>query len=525
VVSIECSEMETLINVEEYSHSMEMKVRILDLDAGGKTIVVLNEQDARDLGVYSLDRVIITTEKDSLTAVVNTSDRFIPQGQIAVFDEVREGLCLTAGQDVQVLPRGGLQSKRYIRRKVNGAELTAGEIEQIISDVVERNLNDLELASFITALHMRGLSIAESTALIDAMVKTGSTLSFGKIACDKHSIGGVPGDKTSLLLVPVVAASGLTIPKTSSRAITSPSGTADRAEMLMPVNLDIEEIEYTVKKTQGCLVWGGALDLAPADDLLIQIEHPLGMDPLLLSSIISKKMSVGATHVVIDLPTGYRAKMKTVEDAQRLSRQFINLGTNVSMKIHCAITFGEQPIGHNIGPALEAREALEMLYRYEVSDLTEKVTSLAGILLHMAGKATSKRQGKIMAEKILKTKALSKMKQIIEAQGGDPRLKPEDIPVGEYCVSVTTERKGVVRWINNKELVRIASAAGCPKDTGAGIRLMKKLGDTVQAGDTLLEIRADKSSKLSQAERLAQQYPLMGIIERWDRAMILHTVA
>jgi AMP phosphorylase len=501
---------------------MEMKVRILDLDAGGKTIVVLNEQDAQELGVYSLDRVIITTDEDSLTAVVNTSDRFIPCGHIAVFDEVREGLCLTAGQMVQVIPRGTLQSKRYIRRKINGAELMKEEIEQIIADVVERNLNDLELASFITAIYLRGLSIEESASLIDAMVHTGSTLSFGTLAFDKHSIGGVPGDKTSLLLVPVIAASGLIIPKTSSRAITSPSGTADRAEILMPVNLDIEEIEYIVKKTNGCLVWGGALDLAPADDLLIQIEHPLGMDPLLLSSIISKKMSVGATHVVIDIPTGYRAKMKTVEDAQRLSRQFINLGKEISMNIRCAITFGEQPIGYCIGPALEAREALEMLYEYRVTDLTEKVTSLSGILLHMGGKADSFIQGKTMAEKILQEDALSKMKEIMEAQGGDSSLTPEDIPIGEYSCPVKATKKGVVRWINNKELVRIASTVGCPKDTGAGIQLFKKMGDIVHEGDTIMEIRAEKSGKLSQAESLAQNLSLMGIIERWDRAMLLH---
>jgi AMP phosphorylase len=501
---------------------MEMKVRTLDLDAGGKTIVVLNGQDARELGVYSLDRVIITTDEGSLTAVVNTSDRFIPQGQIAVFDEVREKLCLTTGQMVQVTPRGELLSKRYIRRKVNGAELMKEEINQIITDVVERNLNDLELAAFITALHLRGLSIEESTSMIDAMVKTGSTLSFGEAAYDKHSIGGVPGDKTSLLLVPVIAASELIIPKTSSRAITSPSGTADRAEMLMPVNLDISEIETTVKKTHGCLVWGGALDLAPADDLLIQIEHPLGMDPLLLSSIISKKMSVGATHVIIDIPTGYRAKMKTVEDAHRLSRQFIHLGKELSMRIHCAITFGEQPIGYCIGPALEAREALETLHHYRVSDLTEKVTSLAGILLNMAGKADSSLEGKIMAEHILEHKALSKMKEIIEAQGGNPDVRPDEIPVGEYVAPITTDRKGVVRWINNNELVRIASAAGCPKDSGAGIQLCKKLGDTVHQGDTLLEIRAEKPGKLAQAESLAQQYALMGIIDRWDQAMMLH---
>ncbi len=500
-----------------------MVVKIFDLDAGGKTIVILNSRDAEELGVHSLDRVIIETEKDSLTAVVNTSEKFVSEGEIAVFDEVREELNLHAGQFIEVKARGPLRSKRYIRHKVKGVELTREEIREIIGDIVERNLNDLELASFVTAISMRGLSAGESTSLIEAMVETGSTLSFGELVCDKHSVGGIPGDKTSLLLVPVVAASGLFIPKTSSRAITSPAGTADRAEMLMPVELDLSEIEKVVQKTNGCLVWGGSLDLAPADDLLVQIEHPLGMDPLLLSSILSKKKSVGATHVVIDIPTGQRAKIKTVSEARRLADQFTNIGKKLTMAVECAVTFGEQPLGFCIGPALEAREALSLVTfsKKKMSDLQAKVVTLCGVLFSMVQKVNTFQQGKVLAEEILRKKAESKLREIIEAQGGNREIRPEDIEIGEYSVEIISDEKGTVRWINNPGLVAVASAAGCPKDRGAGIRLFKKLGDTVSKGEALLQIISEKSSKLTYAEHVAQETVLMGIVDSWEQNMLL----
>ncbi|MBU7013957.1 MAG: AMP phosphorylase [Theionarchaea archaeon] len=504
---------------------MKMTVKPYDLDTGGKTVAVLNLQDALELGVYSLDRVVIEAESGSVTAVINTSERFVRPGEIGIFDEIKEKLGVRTGQQVEVSARRPLKSKEYIRRKIEGIELTGEEIREIIRDVVERNLNDLELTAFIMALHLKGLSMGESTSLIEAMVETGDIMTFGDVVCDKHSVGGVPGDKTSLLVVPVIASLGLLIPKTSSRAITSPAGTADRAEMLMPVELGLEEIEEVTRKTNGCLVWGGALDLAPADDLLIQIEHPLGVDPLLLASILSKKKSVGATHVVIDIPTGSDAKIKTPEKAHRLADQFVNIGKKLDLNIQCGITLGEQPIGHCIGPALEAREALKAISSSESSDLKEKVTSLCGILLSLVGKAHSREEGRLMAQKALEQKkADAKLREIIAAQGGDPDVDPDDIAVGSHVTRIYAESPGIVRWIDNPSLVRIATAAGCPRDTGAGVRLYKKMGTMVQEGDVLMEIFAEKSHKLQQAERIARESAMMGVIDRWENHMLLQFV-
>ncbi|MBN2330745.1 MAG: hypothetical protein JXC85_02920 [Candidatus Aenigmarchaeota archaeon] len=329
-----------------------------------------------------------------------------------------------------------------------------------------------------------------------------------------NSIGGVPGDETSMVLVPIIAAAGLTIPKTSSRAITSPAGTADRFECLAPVELELDEIKKVVHKTNGCLVWGGSVDLAPADDLFIKIEYPLSIDPLLLPSVMSKKKAVGAKYLVIDIPTGEEAKVKTTKEAESLAERFIELGKMLKINTVGASTFGEQPIGFAIGPALEAREALCTLMNGKgPGDLVDKVTHLAGILLDFK----LGRGGNKEAMRLLRSgKAYKKLKEIIAAQGGDPGIKPDDLPIGSKNVDVKSTVNGTVGWINNSALVEIARASGTPKDKGAGILLHKKMGDRVKKGDILFEVYADKGYKLERAMRLTKDLKILGIGERFQ---------
>jgi AMP phosphorylase len=326
---------------------------------------------------------------------------------------------------------------------------------------------------------------------------------------DKHSIGGVPGDKTSMLLVPIVGAAGLTIPKTSSRAITSPAGTADRFECLAPVDLSLEEIKHVVRKINCCLVWGGAVDLAPADDLFIKIEYPLSIDPLLLPSVMSKKKAVGTKYLVIDIPTGEGTKVKTTKDAETLAEEFIALGKKLGISTVGASTFGEQPIGNAIGPSLEAREALSILMKGKGPvDMIDKVTHIAGILLDFRmGKG-----GKKEALRLIKNgKAYKKLREIIEAQGGNPRIKPGDLKMGTEKVEVKSGVSGVVGWIDNHSIVEISRAAGTPKDKGSGIYLRKKTGDLVKKGDILFEIYAEKNYKLERALKIAKKVRVMGV--------------
>jgi AMP phosphorylase len=354
------------------------------------------------------------------------------------------------------------------------------------------------------------------------MVETGHKLNLGENhILDKHSIGGIPGDKTTLLIVPIIAAAGYTIPKTSSRAVTSPAGTADRVETLCPVNLSVKEIKDVVKKTNGCMTWGGALELAPADDIFIQVEYPLAIDPLLLPSIMSKKKAIGATHLIVDIPTGRNAKIKTNNEATTLALDFVDLGKRLGMNVQCAVTYGEQPLGHAIGPALEAREALSAMMGKGPSDLIEKATSLAGILFEMMGV----QNGKHKAEAILKSgKAEKKLRQIIEAQGGNPKIKPHDIAVGKEEAEITTDMDGRVLWINNEDVAKIAREAGAPKQKGAGVILKKKLGEHVKKGGVLFEVYAERTSQLEAAIKLAKKLQPVSLSKKPEERMVMNRI-
>jgi len=500
---------------------MKLKAKILGLEAGGKLVALLNKEDAEDLGVSSLERVRIARGSREATAIVNTATKLIERGTIGIYEEVRAALGVEAEEEVDVeiapLPR----SVHFIRNKLRQRKLTYEEILEIIKDMVKGNLSEIEIASFVTALHIFGLDLDEATSLSRAMVETGSTLEIDKHPIvDKHSIGGVPGDKTTLLVVPIVAAAGLTIPKSSSRAITSAAGSADRVEVLMPVSLSIDEMKRVVEKTNGCMVWGGSLNLAPADDMFVRIEHPLSIDPLLLPSIMSKKKAVNAELLVLDIPTGRGTKVKTIGDAELLAKDFMELGRRLNIKVQCAITYGEQPVGYTIGPALEAQEALSVIMgeRY-VPDLIDKATDIAGMLLEMSGA----KNGKTLAMEILKSgKAEKKLREIIEAQGGKPEIKPEDIHIGEETFTVRSKKKGYLLWINNASLVELARLAGAPKDKGAGVRLHKKIGDVVKKNDPLFTIYAERGIKLQRAiDRLEESY-VLGIGERME--MLIHEV-
>lgn len=499
---------------------MKLRVVISGVESGGKPIVALNRYDADEIGITASGRVKIFYKKE-ITAIANIATTSVKRGFISVNEEVREALGLKSNSVVDVEIAAFPKSLQFIRYKLAGRKLLYEEVYEIVKDVVEGNLNESEIAAFVTALHIQGLGLDEATSLASSMVKTGKQLKFRRnIIVDKHSIGGVPGDKTTLLVVPIVAAVGLTIPKTSSRAITSAAGTADRAETLMPVNLGSEEMKKVVQKCNGCIVWGGALELAPADDIFVRTEYSLHIDPLLLPSIMSKKKAVGATHLVVDIPTGRGAKVKTVGEADLLAKDIIELGRRMKIHTHCVITHGEQPIGFSVGPALEAREALEALMKKRnVSDLIDKACYIAGAIFEIAGK----KNGYNLAKDILRTgKAEKKLREMISLQGGTPKLKPDDLVIGDQILQIKAKKTGQVLWMDNNILVGIARAAGAPKDKGAGIVLNKKCGDKVTNNEILFTIYAEKARKISRAQDILNEQEPLGIGKTME--MFIHEV-
>jgi len=299
---------------------------------------------------------------------------------------------------------------------------------------------------------------------------------------------------------------GLTIPKSSTRAITSPSGTADSMEVLAPVTFTPEELNKIITEENACIIWGGALDTAPADNILIEIERPLHMDPvgLMIPSILTKKLSLGVKKLVLDIPVGEGTKFATPDKGKQFAYLFKEIAANVGIEAECALTLAHQPIGHAVGPALEAKEALTLLRDYTEgpNSLIEKSTDLAGMLLEMSGKA-QKGMGQNIAKKILKSgKAYEKMKNIIKAQGGDPEVTPEDIKLGPHIKDFFSTKEGYIVEVNNAIINQIAKTAGCPSSKTSGIEIIKKQGAKIKEGELVFRIYSHSESKLRKAEKL-----------------------
>jgi thymidine phosphorylase len=350
--------------------------------------------------------------------------------------------------------------------------------------------------------------------LTRAMIDVGARLRWPhRPIMDKHCVGGLPGNRTTLVVVPIVAAAGFVIPKTSSRAITSPAGTADVMEMLSPVALDSEAMRRVVGAEGGCIVWGAAVGLSPADDLLIGVERPLDLDGegQLVASVLSKKVAAGATHVLIDMPVGPTAKVRSVIAAARLQKRLEEVGHAVGLEVSVCITDGTQPVGRGVGPALEARDALAVL-RLEPgapSDLRQRALALAGALIDFAS-GSAKGTGLPLARAILDDgRAWHKLQAICEAQGGmrEPPIAPVQRPF-------LAQSSGRVVAVDNRRLARVAKFAGAPQAPAAGLEFMAPVGTRVVRGQPLFVVHAQGPGEIDYAFDYARaQYNIVTIDE------------
>ncbi len=489
---------------------MKFNTVVLDVKAGKKSIVI-NEDDANETGLELNERARLTADGKSIVCITETTRTLVKRGTVAIYRDVAETLGIESGGYVDVTYESSPKSVEFIRKKIVGEKLSENEINGIIQDLISNELSDLDIASFLFSVYYRGFDIEEIRNLTMAMLNSGETLELSGFVVDKHSIGGVPGNKVSLLIIPIVASTDLYIPKTSSRAITSPSGTADTMSVLANVKFSLKEIKEMVENTHGCIVWGGALNLAPADDMLIRVENPLRINPrgLMLASVMAKKLGVGAKIVALDIPMGRGTKVADMVDGEKLARDFVELGKSLGINVRAGLTYGGQPVGRAIGPALEAREALSALINPNSASMSllSKSASLTGIILEASG-ISQQGDGYNAAMDILKSgKALLKMREIVEAQGGNPNVKPDDLPIGTYKHEVVAESDGYVTLVDNESIVQIARASGTPIDRGAGVILHQKQGYKVKKGDVLFEIYAERSSRLSDAVNLATYSP------------------
>lgn len=471
--------------------------------------VVLHRSDLSSLGLDGPGFSTLASPKE-MRVRIGASDTLVSPGDALVPDSLMKGMGLVEGDTVWISLPARPRSVDLVKKTMEGRELSATEMGTIIEDIMSARLSKVEVSSWLTSLHINGLTDAEVYDLTMAMAASGETVDFGGGAVfDFHSVGGVPGNKITPIVVSIAAAAGLMIPKTSSRAISSACGTADFVEVFADVEMDSNRIRDITRRTGGVFAWGGAMNLTPVNGIIIETQYPLGIDPrsIMTASIMSKKLAMGADHMVMDIPMGPGTKVTDMEEALVFARGFTELGGRLGIEVRCAVTDGRQPLGFSIGPALEARECIQALECMKgLYDVWEKAAGLAGMLLDMAGM----KDGETRAKDLLRSgKALSKFREIVGAQGGDPDITSEDIVPGAHMEEIYSSRTGYVNSIDNKALVAIARAAGAPRDKGGGIVLNRKLDHRVEAGDVLFRIYADHPEKLRRAKGLAMKiHPL-----------------
>ena len=481
---------------------MNLIARDYDLESGILK-VILHDDDCIEIGVKEGDRVRVDATS-SYVVTANKSDTIVKRGEVLMPKRVMEKIGAKDGMKVNVVFSPSPESVKSIRKKMDGQRLTKDEINGVITDILEARLSLIEVSAWLTSLYINGMDVDEIADMTMAMVNTGDRVEFDRTPVfDFHSVGGVPGNKVTPIVVSIVAAAGLMLPKTSSRAISSACGTSDFVETFCDVEMTAADLKRVSEEVGGVLAWGGSMNLAPVDDMLIKVEYPLNINPRaqMLASIMSKKMAIGATHLLMDIPTGPGTKVKTIEEARAYVHDFIELGNRLGITVECAVTYGDQPVGSAVGPGLEARECIRILEGYgHPSSVIEKACELAGIILEMGGIP----HGADEARRILDSgEALKKFREIVVAQGGKPDIKSDDIKIGKYKMDILSTKAGYVHSIQNKDIVQIARAAGAPSDKGAGLLILKKKGQRVEKGDVLIEIYADVEAKCQRAKDLA----------------------
>jgi thymidine phosphorylase len=479
------------------SEQTALKLRQVGIDTYRENVAYLHRDCHiyRTAGFQALAKVEVRAADGArrIQAVLNVvdDDCITTPEQLGLSEQAFAQLGMEEEAEVFIAHATPPVSIEAVHRKIAGDRLDYPDYLAITREIVQNRYAKIELAAFLVACSETGMEREEVLHLTRAMAETGDRFDWDEpLVADKHCIGGIPGNRTTMLIVPIVAAHGMFIPKTSSRAITSPAGTADTMEILAEVELSPDRFHQVVRRLRGCIAWGGTSRLAPVDDILISVERPLALDSpgQMVASILSKKLAAGATHLLIDIPMGPTAKVRNQHEALRLRKLFEYVGDRIGLRTEVIITEAMQPVGRGIGPALEARDVMQVLTNdpNQPRDLREKALLLSARILEFDPDVRGG-QGYTLARDILESgRALEKMDAIIDMQG----RHHEEPTIGALTEPVTAPVDGTVSALDNLQIARIARLAGAPMDSGAGVDLLKKIGDPVRQGEPLYMIHA-----------------------------------
>jgi len=498
------------------NNSFLLKVKYLDIKTGYPWIAIIHEQDGENFGVRPGDQLELKWKNKKTEIAIDTTKSLVKKGEIGLFRDITNRYKIKKGELLELRLSGHAPSLKTIHKKLDEKKITYDEISSLVSDIARYRISDLELAFFIaSAFDKKNFSKEEIYYLTKAISETGEMIKFGDIVADKHSIGGIPGNRITPIIISIVASCGVIIPKTSSRAITSAAGTADTMEVLAPVGFNSKEIKKIVKKTNGCLIWGGALRLAPADDRFIEITRRLGREPYskMVVSIMSKQVATGINRLVIDMPVGPTAKIHDPKEIRFVKNLFLYLSKRFKMKTKIIVSKTMGPIGRGIGPCLEARDVMRVLQQKEKrpKDLEKKAILLSGHLLELAGKVKKGNGQKMALESLESGKALKKMREIIKAQGGNSNIDSEEINLGKVSWELKSSKEGLIKSIDNKNLNKICRLLGSPSTKQAGVYLDKTIGEKVKRKEALCTFYTNSSQRLVLAKHALQKLGLYTI--------------
>ena len=429
-----------------------------------------------------------------------------------------------------------------IRKKRDNGELSAAEIEFFVAAYTRAEIPDYQVAAWLMAVVLRGMTRAETAALTDAMLRSGEVLDLSSLPArkvDKHSTGGV-GDKTSLILAPLAAAAGLVVPMISGRGLGHTGGTLDKLEAIpgFNVNLSVERFRHVLEAC-GCAMIGQTAEIAPADrklyalrDVTSTVESPY----LICASIMSKKLAEGVDALVLDVKTGSGAFMKKEEDAAFLADLMVETGERMDKKMVALITDMDQPLGNMVGNALEVVEVIEVLRGSGPGDLQQLCLELAGWMLYLGNVSTTVAAGKQRAAELLSSgKALEKFAQMVEMQGGDLRTlaDPKRLPQAQHTKKIRSARGGYLTSLQCEQCGTACVILGAGRerkedsvDPAVGIVLHKKVDERVAAGEVLATIHYNSKARAARAEQLLQEsYRIAGSPSAEKRPLIHRVIA
>ncbi|MCH3407324.1 pyrimidine-nucleoside phosphorylase [Enterococcus faecium] len=424
-----------------------------------------------------------------------------------------------------------------IEKKRDGNELSKEEIEYIVTNYTNRKIPDYQVSALLMAIFYQDMTNEEITNLTLAIANSGDVIDLSSlegIKVDKHSTGGV-GDTTTLILAPLVASVGVTVAKMSGRGLGYTGGTLDKLEAIPGFQIELSDEEFVrIVNESKVAVIGQSGNLAPADKKLYALRDvtaTVDSLPLIASSIMSKKIAAGADAIVLDVTTGDGAFMKNIEDARRLAKTMTSIGKLANRETVAVISDMSEPLGEAIGNSLEVVEAIETLQGNGPEDLVEMCYALGSQMVVLAGKAKTTDEARTLLQEALESgKALAKFKEMIQNQGGDPAIveHPERILTARYTMELPAKQSGVVSKIVANELGIAAMMLGAGRKTkeedidhAVGLKLHKKIGDTVTKGESLLTIYSNDEEITSVIELL---YKNIEIGESAMKPTLIHDI-